>query len=69
MYIQKQNKPLGLVLMIVGLAILLIAAGDLLLRIAIAIGALLIINYGMRLYGMPLGPIMAQMWFRQRSHW
>jgi hypothetical protein len=62
MYFSKQNKPLGLLLIILGLAVLIAAAGTLLLRIAVAIVALMIINYGMRLYGMPLGPMFTRMW-------
>lgn len=61
MYI-RQNKPLGLLFIILGLVVLLAAAGDLLLRIAVAIVALMIINYGMQLYGMPLGAALTRMW-------
>ena len=45
------NTVFGYLAIIAGLALLILAAGELLVRIAGAIIALMIINYGMRLVG------------------
>jgi len=66
---KQPNKPLGLVIIIVGLTILLLAAGELLVRLLIALGAIMIINYGMRIYGMqPAQQMIMRAWFN-RSRW
>lgn len=65
----QSNKPLGLVIIVVGLTILLFAAGDLLLRLAIALSAIMLINYGMRVYGMqPAQQMIMRAWLN-RSRW
>lgn len=47
------NHILGLFCMIAGVAIIMVAVGDLLLRLIIALAALSLINYGLRLRGLP----------------
>ncbi len=42
---------LGYLIMIAGLVLLILAAGDLILRTIVAIISLMIINYGMRMTG------------------
>ena len=65
-YYLRRNKPLGIFLIILGLTILILAAGELLVRIMIALGALMLINHGMRLTGMqPAHHMIMHTWFRQ----
>ena len=65
----RPNKPLGLLFIIIGSIILITTAGELLVRLAIAIGGLILINYGMRLYGMqPAQQMIMRAWFN-RSRW
>ena len=64
----NSNHVLGLLCTIAGVAIIVVAVGDLLLRIIIALIALSLINYGLRLRGLPplqvLIPLMAS-----RNRW
>lgn len=65
----KSNKPLGLLFIIIGLIILILTAGELLVRLVVALGAIMLINYGMRLYGMqPAQQMIMRAWFN-RSRW
>lgn len=66
---KKPNKPLGLLIIIIGLTILLFSAGELLVRLAVALGALMIINYGMRVYGMQSAQQMIMRAWFSRSRW
>lgn len=65
----KQNHIVGLVCIIVGAVIAIFALGDLLLRVVIALTALSLVNYGLKLRGIPplqlLLPMMAsrKRWF------
>lgn len=65
----RQNKPLGLIFIIAGLTILLFSAGELLLRLLIAFGAIMLINYGMRLYGMRSAQEFIMRAWINRSRW
>jgi hypothetical protein len=50
---KNSNHVLGLISMIAGISIIIIAVGDLLLRVVISLLALSLINYGLRLRGLP----------------
>lgn len=64
----NSNHVLGLLCIISGIVIILFAVGDLLLRVIIALTALSLINYGLRLRGLPplqiLIPLLAN-----RNRW
>lgn len=64
----NSNHVLGLLCIIAGMLIILFAVGDLLLRVIIALTALSLINYGLRLRGLPplqiLIPLLAN-----RNRW
>jgi len=64
----NSNQVLGLLCIGVGTAVAILAIGDLLLRVIIALLALSLINYGLRLYGLPplqlLIPLLAS-----RNRW
>jgi hypothetical protein len=64
----NSNHVLGLLCIIAGVVIILFAVGDLLLRVVIALTALSLINYGLRLRGLPplqlLIPLLAN-----RNRW
>lgn len=63
----QKNKLLGSLFIVLGVVILLFSAGELLFRLLIAIGALILINYGMRLYGMQSAQQMImRAWFSRR---
>lgn len=49
----KTNHLLGMLCIITGVVIILFVLGDLLFRIAVALMALSLINYGLRLRGLP----------------
>jgi len=63
------NHILGALCIVVGIVIVMIVLGDLLLRIIIALVALSLVNYGLRLRGLPplqlLLPLIAsrKRWF------
>lgn len=65
------NYIAGLFCIVVGMVVIAFALGDLLLRVIIALLALSLINYGLRLRGLPplqlLIPLMASRgrWFNQ----
>jgi hypothetical protein len=65
----NHNHIFGLFCIIVGLVIIMIALGDFLFRVVIALAALSLINYGLRLRGLPplqmLLPLIAsrKRWF------
>jgi len=64
----KTNHVLGILCIIAGIIIIIFALGDLLLRLIIALLALSLINYGLRLRGLPplqlLIPLLAS-----RNRW
>ena len=49
----KYNHSLGLLCIIAGMMIIVYSLGDLLFRVAVALMALSLINYGLRLRGLP----------------
>lgn len=66
------NHIVGLLCIILGIVIVVVALGDLLVRVLIALLALSLINYGLRLRGLPplqlLIPLLATgrgRWFNQ----
>ena len=65
----NSNHILGMACILVGIVVIVIALGDLLFRVVIALAALSLINYGLRLRGLPplqvLLPLMAtrRRWF------
>lgn len=69
MFRMNTNHVLGLLSIIAGMVIIVFAVGDLLLRLIAAIAALSLINYGLRLRGLPplqlLIPMLAnrRRWF------
>lgn len=67
------NHIIGLLCIIVGVAIIVVALGDLLVRVLVALLALSLINYGLRLRGLPplqmLIPLLATSRGRWFNHW
>ena len=63
----QHNQWLGLLFIVVGFVGLFFAVGDLLFRVMLGLLALSIINYGLRLRGMPplqlLVPMMFSKWW------
>jgi hypothetical protein len=65
----KYNHILGTLCIIVGVVVVIIALGDLLLRVIISLAALSLVNYGLGLRGLPplqlLLPLIAsrKRWF------
>jgi len=63
------NHVLGLLCIVAGMVVAIVAVGDLLLRVLAAIAGLALINYGLRLRGLPplqlLLPLIAsrKRWF------
>jgi hypothetical protein len=60
------NKLLGMFLIILGLVLFVIVTGDFLIRIALGLAALYIVNYGMRLRGLPPLYFVVQSWLISR---
>lgn len=66
------NHIVGIFCIVIGIVIVSVALGDLLLRVIISLAALSLINYGLRLRGLPplqlLLPLLASSrgsWFNQ----
>ncbi|HLJ31781.1 MAG TPA: hypothetical protein VKU36_05045 [Candidatus Babeliales bacterium] len=65
------NQIAGLFCIVIGIVIIAFALGDLLVRVVIAFFALSLVNYGLRLRGLPplqlLLPLLAQRgrWFNK----
>ena len=63
------NHILGALCIVVGIVVVIVALGDLLLRVVISLAALSLVNYGLRLRGLPplqlLLPLIAsrKRWF------
>lgn len=68
-YFMNSNHILGLVCILAGIAIVLCAVGNLLVRLLITVAAISLINYGLKLRGLPplqlLIPMLAnrRRWF------
>ena len=60
------NHALGFVCVITGIVIAVCAVGDLLLRVLITLAALSLINYGLRLRGLPSLPLLIQLMASRR---
>ncbi len=62
------NHIVGLFCIIIGIVIIAVALGDLLVRVLVALAAISLVNYGLRLRGLPplqlLLPLLAS-----RGHW
>jgi hypothetical protein len=63
------NHVLGLILTIVGIVIILFALGDLLLRFLITLMALSLINYGLRLRGLPPLQLLIPLLISKQRRW
>lgn len=50
---KNNNHLIGMLCIIAGIVIIIFAVGDLLLRLLAALAALSLINYGLRLRGLP----------------
>lgn len=55
-------------LMVVGSVLFILIAGDFIARALLAFAALYIINYGMKLRGMPPLMFIAKSWWSNRFH-
>ena len=64
----KTNYVLGILCIIAGIVIIIFAVGDLLLRLIIALFALFLINYGLRLRGLPPLQLLIQL-LASRNRW
>lgn len=62
------NYIAGVFCIVVGIVIIAIALGDLLLRVIIALLALSLVNYGLRLRGLPPLQLLIPLMARQ-GHW
>lgn len=62
------NYILGVFCIVTGIVMIALALGDFLVRIVIALLALSLINYGLRLRGLPPLQILIPM-IAQRHHW
>lgn len=62
----SQNKVLGYLCVVAGLSIVMFALGEFIIRAAVAVGALMLINYGMRLIGVPpMQYMVVRSWFNR----
>ncbi len=65
----KSNHLFGGACIVIGIVVIVVALGDLLLRVGVTLAALTLINYGLRLRGLPplqlLLPLIAsrKRWF------
>jgi hypothetical protein len=50
---KNYNHILGTLAVIAGIVVIIVALGDLLVRVLVALAALSLINYGLRLRGLP----------------
>ena len=64
----KQNHIIGLFCLIIGVVAIVIALGDLLVRFVIGLAALSLINYGLKLRGLPPLQILLPM-VASRNRW
>jgi len=65
----KYNHILGALCIVLGIVVVVVALGDLLVRVVVSLAALSLVNYGLRLRGLPplqlLLPLIAsrKRWF------
>lgn len=62
------NHILGFLCIVAGIVIIIWAVGDLLVRLIIALVAFSLINYGLRLRGLPPLPLLIQL-LASRNRW
>ena len=60
---QSNSRFFGLIFIVAGLVLFMLAAGELLLRITVALFGLKLVNDGLRMRGMPPVQYMARGWF------
>ena len=63
------NHIVGLFCIITGIVIVVVALGDLLVRVLVALLALSLINYGLRLRGLPPLQLLVPLLISRRGHW
>jgi len=63
------NHIAGLFCIIIGIVIVAVALGDLLLRVIVALAALSLINYGLRLRGLPPLQLLLPLLASSRGRW
>lgn len=61
------NHILGLLCIVAGVAVVFVALGDLLFRVIVALIALSLINYGLRLRGLPPMQLLIPMLINKHS--
>ncbi len=65
---KQMNHVLGVLCILAGIAITMVALGDLLVRVIVALAALSLINYGLRLRGLPPLQLLLPM-LASRGRW
>ncbi|HEX4069060.1 MAG TPA: hypothetical protein VHX42_03090 [Candidatus Babeliales bacterium] len=65
----KYNHTVGLFCIIIGIVVIVVALGDLLVRVIIALAALSLINYGLRLRGLPPLQLLVPLLINNRKRW
>ena len=65
---KNSNHLIGMLCIIAGIIIIIFAVGDLLLRVLAALSALSLINYGLRLRGLPPLQLLLPM-LANRKRW
>jgi hypothetical protein len=63
------NHLVGLFCIIIGIVVIVVALGDLLVRVVIALAALSLINYGLRLRGLPPLQLLIPLLMSNRRRW
>jgi hypothetical protein len=63
------NHIVGVLCIIAGIIIVAVALGDLLLRVIVALAALSLINYGLRLRGLPPLQLLLPLLASSRGRW
>jgi hypothetical protein len=65
----NSNHIIGLLCIISGMVIIAFALGDLLVRVFVALAALSLINYGLRLRGLPPLQLLLPLLASSRGRW
>jgi len=68
-YTYRNSDILGIICIIVGIVIAVIAIGDLLFRLLVALTGLSIINYGLRLRRLPPLQILIPLIISRHNRW
>ena len=64
----KYNHVFGALCIILGIVVVVVALGDLLVRVLVSLAALSLINYGLRLRGLPPLQLLLPM-IASRNRW